>query len=81
MAWPEPCVSGSSPPVAWSAQDLAAARALLERPADEVQQMLVDGWAQLVDPTTTTDELLAAAGLDPVGPPDRIIATQIDCSW
>ena len=41
----------------------------------------MDDWARFTDPATTTDELLAAAGLDPVGPPDRIVAMPVICEW
>jgi hypothetical protein len=81
MAWPDPCTGGNSPPVAWSAQDLAAARALLELPADQVDALLTENWARFTDPATTTDELLAAAGLDPVGRPDRVVAMPVVCEW
>jgi hypothetical protein len=81
MAWPDPCVGGPSPPVAWSAQDLIAARALLELPVDEVHALLVDNWARFTDPATGTDELLGAAGLEPLGPPDRVVATPVICDW
>lgn len=81
MAWPDPCSGGLSPPVAWAAQDLAASRELLELPADEVHTLLTENWERFTDRATSTDELLTAAGLDPVGPPDRILSTSVVCEW
>jgi hypothetical protein len=80
MAWPDPCSAGP-PPVAWSAQDLAAARALLVLPADQVHALILAAWGRFTDAGTTTDELLAAAGLAPVGPPDHVVAEPIQCDW
>jgi hypothetical protein len=80
MAWPDPCLAGP-PPVAWSAQDLAAARALLALPEGQAHDLLLAGWDRFTDPGTGTDELLAAAGLDPVGPPDHVVAVPVTCSW
>lgn len=79
-AWPDPCGAGPAP-VAWARQDLAAARALLSRPVGEVHRLLVFDWDRFTDPATGTDELLAAAGLDPVGPPDHIVAEPVECSY
>jgi len=81
MAWPDPCLAGSSPPVAWASQDLAAARALLALPADDVHTIILEDWERFTDPATTTDELLAAAGLDSVGPPDHVVAAPVVCDW
>lgn len=80
MAWPDGCGESSSP-VAWSAQDLAGARALLGQPEERVRRLLHRDWARFTDPATTTDQLLAAAGLAPVGPPDRIDAVPLKCSY
>jgi hypothetical protein len=60
------------PPVAWSAQDLAAARALVARPDADVLAVVVSGWARWVDPATGTDQLLGALGLPAVGPFDVV---------
>lgn len=80
MAWPDPCSSRRAP-VAWAAQDLAAARALIGRPDAEVRDLLHREWATVRDPATTTDQLLALAGLAPVGPPERVIADPVECSY
>ena len=79
-AWPDPCGAGPAP-VAWARQDLAAARALLSRPARQVHRLLLSEWGRFTDPATGTDELLAAARLDPVGPPDHIVAEPVECSY
>ena len=62
------------PPVVWSAQDLAAARAVLALPDTQVAPVVRDGWPRWSDPRTGTDELLAALGLRAVGPFDAIVA-------
>lgn len=65
----DPC---NAPAVVWSAQDLAAARAVIALPERAVARVVHAGWDRWIDPRTGTDELLAALGLDPVGPFDRI---------
>lgn len=67
----DPC---NAPAVVWSAQDLTAARAVLALPDDDVARVVGDGWEHWIDPRVGTDELLAALGLDPVGPFDEIVA-------
>jgi hypothetical protein len=67
----DPC---NAPAVVWSGQDLAAARAVLALPDDDVTRILGDGWEHWTDPRVGTDELLAALGLDPVGPFDEVVA-------
>lgn len=62
------------PPVVWSAQDRAAARAVLALPDTQVAPVVRDGWPRWSDPRTGTDELLAALGLRAVGPFDAIVA-------
>jgi hypothetical protein len=64
----------SVPPVVWSAQDLAAARAVVALPATQVGRVVTGGWSRWSDPRTGTDELLAALGLPPVGPFDEVVA-------
>lgn len=62
------------PSVAWSAQDLAAARAVLALPETNVARVVTAGWERWSDPGTGTDELLAALGLPAVGPFDDVEA-------
>jgi hypothetical protein len=76
--WPATCNDEVSV-LQWSPTDLEAARALLGLPAADVARLLADDWAHLVDPDTTTDELLAGAGLDPLGPPETIAARRYAC--
>jgi hypothetical protein len=64
----------SVPPVVWSPQDRAAARAVLALPDTRVRLVVRDGWSRWSDPRTGTDELLGALGLRPVGPFDAVIA-------
>jgi len=67
----DPCNAAA---VVWSGQDLAAARAVLALPDEDVARIIGDGWGRWIDPRVGTDELLAALGLDPVGPFDEVVA-------
>lgn len=51
--------------VAYAKEDLTLALALLERPAADVGRVVLDHWDRLVDPSTTSAELVALAGLAP----------------
>jgi hypothetical protein len=62
------------PALVWSRQDLAAARAVLALPEDDVTRIVGDAWERWTDPRVGTDELLAALGLDAVGPFDEVVA-------
>lgn len=53
----------SVPTVVHAESDLALGRALLERPVDEVRDVLAADWATWVDPRTPTEDLAAAFGL------------------
>jgi hypothetical protein len=64
----------NAPAVVWSGQDLAAARAVIALPDEDVTRIVGDGWGRWIDPRVGTDELLAALGLDPVGPFDEVVA-------
>lgn len=66
-----PC---SVPSVVWSAQDLAATRAILRLEHGVVARVLEAEWSRWTDPTTSTDELLATLGLPPAGPYDQFPA-------
>jgi hypothetical protein len=57
--WTDPPAWG----VTWSADDVAAALALLDRPAADVAAVLDAGWDRFTDPATPTSELLAQAGV------------------
>lgn len=61
------------PALVWSRQDLAAARAVLALPEDDVTRIVGEGWDRWTDPRVGTDELLAALGLDAVGPFDEVV--------
>jgi len=71
--WPNIC--GTSP-VVWSAQDLAAARALVAAPEGAVKVVVQAGWERWRHPGTGTDELLADLGLPAVGPFDTVETRQ-----
>ena len=64
----------SVPAVVWSAQDLAAARAVIALPEAEVGLVIEEDWERWANPRTGTDELLEALGLSRVGPFDDVIA-------
>lgn len=57
--WDEPPAWG----VTWSAGDVAAALALLDRPAADVAALLAADWDRFTDQATPTSELLTRAGL------------------
>jgi hypothetical protein len=65
--WPDICVAGPTP-VTWAVTDLNAARLLLAQPEATVAELLRSDWDRLTDRATSTDELLAAAGLPAVPP-------------
>lgn len=66
--WPDPCMAGSAP-VSWAVTDVEAARHIVAAPEASVRAALHREWARLMDPTTSTDDLLRALGLEPLGPP------------
>jgi hypothetical protein len=66
--WPDACFAGPAP-VLWALTDLAAARQLIAADETTVRAVVHDRWAALVDPDTSTDALLDALGLAPLGPP------------
>ncbi len=67
--WPWVC---GSVPVQWAPQDVAAARSLVVVDRDTVARVVAEQWPRWVTPDATTDELLLAIGVDPMGPPDPI---------
>ncbi len=78
MAWPG-CDLGASP-VAWAPEDLTAARAVLALPEATVRRVLHTRWADLTDASTTTDDLLVALGLAPIGPVTAVTAEPMPCT-
>ncbi|MGH9085288.1 MAG: hypothetical protein ACRDYW_07525 [Acidimicrobiales bacterium] len=64
--WPDSCYAGS-PPVQWADTDVLAARSMLALDENEVRRVIHSDWARFTDRATTTDELMAALGLEPVG--------------
>ena len=80
MAWPDSCDLGASP-VAWAPEDLTAARAVLALPEAAVRRVLHARWAYLSDASTTTDDLLAALGLAPIGPVTPVTAEPMPCTY
>lgn len=72
LAWPTMCG-----PVVWSPEDLAAARAVLRLPEDEVGAVVRDGFPRWSDPRTGTDELLVELGVPSAGP-YREIVTRVE---
>ncbi len=66
--WPDPCFAGPTP-VRWAETDLEAARRVHALPEPVVRGVVHAQWARLLDPATTTDDLLAALGVEPLGAP------------
>ena len=66
-AWPESVDVWA--PVVWSGPDLEAARRLLRLPRAQTRDALWREWARFIEPATTTNQLLASLGIEPVGPP------------
>jgi hypothetical protein len=58
--------------VQWSPQDLVAARSLVAVDRDTVGGLLAGDWPRWTAPEASTDDLLTALGLPPVGPSDPI---------
>ena len=79
MAW-DPCVAGA-PPVAWAPEDLEAARAIIALPEAAVASTIRTGWSRFTDPATTTDDLLGALGLPPVGPVPLVVLGPAECTY
>ena len=68
-----------TPPVLWSPTDIAAARAVVELDPSAVRELLWSDWTRWTDPATTTDELLIAMHLDPVGAPQTSPLGIVSC--
>lgn len=64
--WPDTCFGGDIP-VQWAETDVIAARRMLSLPEADVLAVLHPAWEHFTNRRTTTDELMAALGLDPVG--------------
>ena len=56
-----------TPPVLWSKSDVRAAQALVGIDVATVRDAVWADWAHWTNPTTSTDQLLATFGLEPVG--------------
>jgi hypothetical protein len=76
--WPDSCYAGS-PPVQWAVTDVAAARQMLSLPEDAVRRAINQDWDHLTAPETTTNELMAALGLDAVGSTRGITSGASEC--
>jgi hypothetical protein len=74
--WPGVCAAD----VQWAPQDVDAARAVTALDRAAVADVLAADWDRWIDATTTTDELLVALGLPPVGPPEPIEPLRDTCS-
>lgn len=63
----------STPSVIWSAQDLAATRAIVSLPDSQVSEVLNEGWSRWINAGTGTDDLLEALDLAPLGRYDNVV--------
>lgn len=77
--WPALCHEEDAV-LQWSPTDLAAARTLFGLPDERVRTVLHDRWDQLVAPGTTTDDLLVALGVAPLGEPAPIPPQEVSCA-
>lgn len=66
--WPGVCGAD----LQWAPQDIAAARSLDAADDRTIASVLTAGWARWTSSATPTDELLIAAGLEPLGTPEPI---------
>lgn len=78
LPWPDNCYAGPSP-VTWALTDLDAARLLIAAPESAIAQLLDTQWEHFIDPSTSTDELLDAAGLAPVAPREGSTREALEC--
>jgi hypothetical protein len=69
--WPGLCYEENAV-LQWSPTDLESARVLFALPDDHVDRVLTERWAGLTAPDAKTDDLLAAVGARPLGPPEPI---------
>ncbi|HUR18427.1 MAG TPA: hypothetical protein VMZ51_05745 [Acidimicrobiales bacterium] len=76
--WPGGC-SDEPSVLQWSPTDLRAARLLVGRPAAVVANVIRNDWDRFTDPVATTDDLLRAVGMTPLGTPERIEAREYSC--
>jgi hypothetical protein len=74
--WPGMCEAD----VQWSPQDVEAARSVVALDRSVVADVLAADWERWVDPATSTDDLLVALGVPPVGPPEPIEPIGDTCS-
>lgn len=72
--WPDTCFAGTAP-VRWATSDVAAARKMLSLPEAEITAAVLADWDHLTAPETTTDDLMAALGLEPVGLEGQTLGT------
>lgn len=76
--WPDSCFAGPAP-VAWAVADVDAGRLLVEAPEAEVAEVLYARWDHFTDRATTTEELLAALGLEQPSPRGGITRGAGEC--
>jgi hypothetical protein len=69
--WPGLC-NEENAVLQWSPTDLDAARAVISLDEARVHDVLAERWDELTTTSATTDDLLVALGLTPLGPPVSI---------
>ena len=72
-------VGDATPPVLWSATDIAAAQAVLTLDATFVRDTLWADWQHWNDPSTTTGELMSELGVVPASAHPAIPAGLVAC--
>jgi hypothetical protein len=76
--WPGRC-SDEDAVLLWSLQDAEAARAVIATDPELVRSTIAGDWERWIAPETTTNQLLAALDLPPVGPFDSISPVAETC--
>ncbi len=72
-------IRDATPPVLWSAADIAAAQAMLTLDATFVRDTLWTDWQQWKDPSATTADLMMELGVTPAGGRSAIPAGLVAC--
>jgi hypothetical protein len=78
QAWPDPCWDGPAP-LTWAPEDLESARRLVALPDDRVLEVVHRYWDRL--DTMTSDDLLVAVDVEPVGSASRVEARPHVCPY
>ena len=76
--WPGICHDEGAVLV-WAPKDLMAARMLLNTPSAKVRAVIHEDWDAVINPATTTDDLLGLLGFGGLGEPEIIQSQAASC--